>query len=302
MVMMVVVMAAAGAVLVVLVMVVMVMLVLLIMVMMVMMLLVLVVVVAAALAIMVVMMMLVVVIIIVVIMVVVMVVLLLVLIMVMMVLFLLQTLAFQSRQLCCQRGLALHGGNQLLTGELAPGGGDDGGNLVVLPQQLHGGIQLGLGNGIGTGQDDGGGSLHLIIVEFSEVLGIDLDLARIHNSHGVAQGHIRAGHLVNRADNIGQLAHAGGLDDDPVGMVLPNHLLQGLAEVTHQRAADAAGVHLRNIDVGILQEAAVNADLAELILNQHQLLALVALGNHLLDQRSLASAQEAGVNINLCHK
>ena len=213
-----------------------------------------------------------------------------------------QPLGFQLGQLGSQGGLALHGGDQLLSGELAPGGGDDGSNGVVLPQNLYGSIQLGLGNGIGTGQDDGGGSLHLVIVEFSEVLGIDLDLARIHNSHGIAQGHIRAGDLVHSADHIGQLAHAGGLNDDPIGVVLVDHLGQCLAEVTHQRAADAAGVHLRNIDAGILQEAAVNADLAELILNQHQLLALVALGNHLLDQRSLASAQEAGVNINLCHK
>ena len=213
-----------------------------------------------------------------------------------------QPLGFQLGQLGSQGGLSLHGGDQLLSGELAPGGGDDGSNGVVLPQNLYGSIQLGLGNGIGTGQDDGGGSLHLVIVEFSEVLGIDLDLARIHNSHGIAQGHIRAGDLVHSADHIGQLAHAGGLNDDPIGVVLVDHLGQCLAEVTHQRAADAAGVHLRNIDTGILQEAAVNADLAELILNQHQLLALVALGNHLLDQRSLASAQEAGVNINLCHK
>ena len=52
-------------------------------------------------------------------------------------------------------------------------------------------------------------------------------------------------------------------------MVLLNNLSQRLAEVTHQTAADAAGVHFGNVDARILQETAVNADLTELVLDQH---------------------------------
>ena len=37
-------------------------------------------------------------------------------------------------------------------------------------------------------------------------------------------------------------------------------------------------------------------------LNQHQLLPLVAFGDHLFDQGRLARAEEAGENINFCHK
>ena len=197
---------------------------------------------------------------------------------------------------------ALHGGHQLLAGELIPGGGDDGCGGIVLPQLLHSGIQLGLGNGVGSGQDDGGCGFDLVVVELAEVLHIHLHLASIGNGHGIAQGNLVIGHLPDGADDIAELAHAGGLDEDAVGMVGLDDIPQSLAEVTHQRAADAAGVHLGDVDSGILQEAAVNADLTELILNEHQLLTLVGLGNHLLDQRGLAGSEESGINIDFHSK
>ena len=213
-----------------------------------------------------------------------------------------QTLHLQPGQFRRQAGLAFHGLEQLLAGQGIPGGGDNGGHTVVLPEHGHGSIQLGLGNGIGPGQDNGGGGFHLVVVELSEVLHIHLDLARISNRHSIAQGDLVIGDLVHGADHIGQLAHTGGLNENPVGIVFRNHLGQGLAEVAHQGAADAAGIHLGDVDARILQEAAVNADLAELILNQHQLLTLVALGNQLFNQGCFAGAQKAGENINFGHR
>ena len=171
----------------------------------------------------------------------------------------------------------------------------------MLPEHGHCSVQLGLGNGIGTGQNNGGSGLHLVVVELTKVLHIHLDLACIGNRHGVAQGDLIVGHFVHCADDIGQLAHTGGLNENPVGVVLLDDLLQSLAEVTHQRAADAAGVHLGNVDARILEEAAINADFTELVFNQHQLLSLVTFGNQLFNQRSLASAQKSGKNINFCH-
>ena len=192
--------------------------------------------------------------------------------------------------------------DQLLARQLAPRGGDDGGNGIMLPQHGNGRVQLALGDGIGTGQDDGGGGFDLVVVELAEVLHIHLDLARVGHGHGVAQRDLVIRHLAHSGDDVGQLAHAGGLDQNAVGMVLGNDLLQRLAEIAHQRAADAAGVHLGDVDAGILQKAAVNADLAELVLDQHQLLPLVTFGDHLFDQGRLARAEEAGENINFCHK
>ena len=213
-----------------------------------------------------------------------------------------KALHLHLRQLRRDGRLAFQRLDQLLARQLAPRGGDDGGNGIMLPQHGNGRVQLALGDGIGTGQDDGGGGFDLVVVELAEVLHIHLDLARVGHGHGVAQRDLVIRHLAHSGDDVGQLAHAGRLDQNTVGMVLGNDLLQRLAKIAHQRAADAAGVHLGDVDAGILQKAAVNADLAELVLDQHQLLPLVAFGDHLFDQGRLARAEEAGENINFCHK
>ena len=67
------------------------------------------------------------------------------------------------------------------------------------------------------------------------------------------------------------------------------------------RAADAAGVQLIDLDAGLLQEAAVDADLTELVLDQNDLLAGKGLLDEFFDQSGLAGAQEAGKNINFGH-
>ena len=108
--------------------------------------------------------------------------------------------------------------------------------------------------------------------------------------------------LFHRADDVGELAHTGGLNDDPIGIVLCDHLGQGLTKVAHQAAADTAGVHFGNVDTGILQKAAVDADLAEFVFDEHQLLALIGFGNQLLNEGGLTGTQEAAVNIDLCHE
>ena len=158
-------------------------------------------------------------------------------------------------QLChilCQGSLAFHSGDKLLAGKLAPGGSYDGSLFVMLPKHSHSILQLVLGDGICTGEDDGRSRFHLVVVELTKVLHIDLYLAGIYHSNGIAQLHIMAGHLFHSADDITELAHAGGLNDHPVRSVSGDHLLQSLAKVAHQAAADAAGVHLGNVDARIL--------------------------------------------------
>ena len=214
----------------------------------------------------------------------------------------LQPLLLQSRQLRSQRSFALHGLQDLLAGQLIPRGGDNGRNSVMLPDQSHSSVQLILSNRVGPGQEDGGGGLDLVVVELTEVLHIDLHLGSVGHGHSVAQSHIVSGDLVHGADHVGQLAYTGGLDENTVGMVLGNDLLQGLAEIAHQRAADAAGIHFGDGNTRLLQKTAVNADLAELVLNKDQLLTLVAFGDHFLDKRRLTGSQESGVNVNFGHK
>ena len=176
---------------------------------------------------------------------------------------------FQFCQRCGQGCLAFHGLQKLRTGQFVPGCNYQGSLRIVFSQERHSGVQFDLGNGIGAGQNDGGSGLDLIVIELAEVLHIDLDLAGIGNGHGIAQLHILIGHLLNGSDHIAEFANAGGLDDDTLGGILLDDLVQCLAEITHQAAADAAGVHLGDVNTGILQETAINADLAEFVLDQH---------------------------------
>jgi hypothetical protein len=197
--------------------------------------------------------------------------------------------------------MTFHSLLQLRSGQFLPRGSYQHGALIVLTKQRYGLVQLILHNIPGAGKDDGRGSLDLIIVELTKVLHIHLDLAGIHNSNLVANSYIVTGNLFHRSHNIGQLAHAGGLDDNTVRMVLCDDLLQRLAEIAHQRAANTAGIHLCNVDTGLLQETAVNADLAEFIFDQYQFLSAVGFLDHLLDESSLACAQKTGININNSH-
>ena len=201
------------------------------------------------------------------------------------------------------QGHLLHGGQNGLAVQLVPGGGQDGGGGVLLPQQGRGGLQLLLGQLLGPGQDDGAGGLDLVVIELAEVLHIHLHLAGVgHGDKGV-QPHIRniRHGVLHRHDDVAELAHAGGLDEDAVRLELLLYLPQGLAEVAHQGAADAARGHFGDLDTGVLQKAAVDADLAELVFDQHQLLALICLLHHLLDEGGLTCAQETGHDVNFCH-
>ena len=193
----------------------------------------------------------------------------------------------QTGQLFLQGVLVLHGLQDLLAVQLLPGGGDDGGVGVVLPQQLHGVQQLLFGHASSAAEDDGGSVLNLVVEELAEVLHIDLALGGVgHGDEGVELD-VLAVHPLDCADDVGQLAHAGGLNEDAVGLELEEHLLQSLAEVAHQAAADAAGIHLGDLHPGVLQEAAVDANFAELIFDQNQLFPLVGLLNQLFDEGGL---------------
>ena len=195
-----------------------------------------------------------------------------------------------------------HGLEDLLTGQGVPGGGHDGGGGVLLPQHGHGSSDLLLGGVLGTAQDDAACMADLVVVELTEVLHIHLDLVHVGHGDKAAELDIQVlGHALHGAGHVTQLAHAGGLDHDAIRVVLLHHLLQGGAEITHQRAADAAGVQFVDLDAGLLEEAAVNADLAELVLDQHHFLACKGLLDQFFDQGGFAGTQETGEDINFGH-
>ena len=222
---------------------------------------------------------------------------LIVVMMMVLVLLLLGQLLQSSRQ-----GIpAFHGRQQLLAVQFVPRGRHNGGGGVLLPQQGHTGIQLFLAHPGRTAQNNGAGVLHLVIEELTEVSHIHLGLGGIHHGGKTVQHHIVHLQVLHRPDDIAEFAHTRGFNEDTVGVIGIHHLLQRLAEITHQAAADAAAVHLGNVDARLLQKAAVNADLAELIFNEDELLAGIGLSDQLLDEGRFASAQKAGENINFSH-
>ena len=205
-------------------------------------------------------------------------------------------------QLCLEVVLGGHGLQDLLTGQLVPCGGHDGSGGVLLAQHGDRSGDLLLAGGLGAAEQDAACMADLVVVELTEVLHIHLDLVDVGHGNEAAQLNIQMlGHALDSAGHVGQLADAGGLDNDAVGVVLLHHLLQSGAEIAHQRAADAAGVQLIDLDAGLLQEAAVDADLTELVLDQNDLLAGKGLLDEFFDQSGLAGAQEAGKNINFGH-
>ena len=215
---------------------------------------------------------------------------------------LLISLGSHGDQLCLEIVLGGHGLQDLLAGQGIPCGGHDGSGGVLLAQHGDRCGDLLLAGGLGAAQDDAACVADLIIIELTEVLHIHLDLVDIGHGDKTVQLHIQMlSHTLHSAGDIAQLAHTGGLDDDAVGVVLLHHLLQGGAEIAHQRAADAAGVQLVDLDAAFLQKAAVNADLAELVLDQNDLLAGKGLFDELFDQGSFTGTKEAGENIDFGH-
>ena len=195
---------------------------------------------------------------------------------------------------------AFHGGEQLLAGQVLPRGGDDAGVLIQAAQHGNGLVEALLRALSRAGQQDGTGMRHLILEKLTEVLEVHLGLERVNNGYKAVQLNLEV-RVLYRSDNVRQLADAGRLDQDAVRMVLVHNIVQRLAEVANQRAADAACVHLVYNNAGILEEAAVNADLAELVLDQNNLLTLERIGQQTLDEGRLAGTQKTGNNINFSH-
>src|SRR3990172_7149056 len=96
------------------------------------------------------------------------------------------------------------------------------------------------------------------------------------------------------------VGHAGGLDDDAVELertlAAPDlQVAEDLDQVAAHRAADAAVVHLDDLLLAVFDDLAVDADLAELVLDHRDALAVVLLEDA-VEQRGLARAEKAREN------
>ena len=102
---------------------------------------------------------------------------------------------------------------------------------------------------------------------------------------GVAEERLRHGPRVGEA---------GGLDEHAVEPVLAlEQPAEDAEQIAAHGAAEAAVVHGEDLLVGLDDELVVDADLAELVLDDGDL-AAVLLGEDAVQQRRLAGAEEAG--------
>ena len=232
---------------------------------------------------------------------VVMVVMLVVIIVVMVVVMMLALLCKKSLQLVVKCVLLSHCVSKLLSGELVPLGSYDRRSRVEFSQTLYSVVYLILSKTSSMAEDDTACVCDLVVEELTKILLIHLALLCVNYSCKAVKLHIVSAYVLNSTDNIAELANARGLDEDTAGMIFLQHLLQSLAEISHKTTADTAGIHLSYLDTGILQEASVYTNVTELILDKHQLFALVALVYELLDKGSLTSSKKAGENSYLCH-
>ena len=146
-------------------------------------------------------------------------------------------------------------------------------------------------------QNQAAGICDLVIEKFSEVLLIHLALLGIYHCGKAVQLYVMGVDVLHGTDNVAQLADARRLNEDAVRVVGLDDLLQCLAEIADQAAADAAGVQLIDLNAGLAHEAAVDADLAEFVLDQDDLLTGEGLLDELFDKGGLAGAEEAGENV-----
>ena len=191
----------------------------------------------------------------------------------------------------------------LLTGQVIPRRGDDAGVLpAVLTNQLESLVQTLVADILGAAQHNGAGTLQLIDIELTEVLDIHAALGSVAYRGHAAHFHFAfAQNRLYSGSNVGQLADAGRLNDDAIRCVLAQDIAQCLFKVANQGAADAAGVHFVDLNAGILQETAVNADFTELVFDQNHLLTLERAFQQFANQGRLAGAQETGNNVDFRH-
>ena len=200
-----------------------------------------------------------------------------------------------------ERVALFHRVEDLRAGELVPRRRDDDGAGILLAQQRDALGELFLLDARGAGEDDAPGGFDLVVEKFAEVAHIHFAFARVYDGAERVDRKLAVRRLLHGGHDVGELADARGLDEDAVGGVALADLVQSGAEITRKAAADAAGVHLRHLNAGVLHEAAVHADLAELVLDEDELFARVSFRDQLFDERGLARAEETGKYINFCH-
>ena len=122
------------------------------------------------------------------------------------------------------------------------------------------------------------------------------DVLGVHERDDAVERGLRL-HLVVHEEGLRDRAgvgHAGRLDQDVVELVAPLHqVAEDADQVAAHGAADAAVVHLEDFFLGVDDQVLIDADLAELVLDDGDALAVIR-GEDVVEKRCLARPEEAG--------
>ena len=186
--------------------------------------------------------------------------------------------------------LFLDRGENIRTLQILPIGGDDGRIRVFFQQRDRLGDFLLVAR---VRKDDAACILHLIGKELAEIFQVHFALFRVDDGTERIQLRVGQSRALHGADHVRQFSDAGRLDDNAVGRVFRRNLFERFGKISDERAADTAGVHLRDLNPRVLQKAAVYADLAELVFDEHDLFALIDFLNELFNERRFPCAQKS---------
>ena len=197
--------------------------------------------------------------------------------------------------------LLLHSCENDGTVKLVPRCSNDGGIWVVLSDKLERGMDFIFLCNIGMRKNYARGIGNLVVVELTKVLHIHLTLVDVGNGSKAVELCALGVRGANSLDNVGKLTDTAGLYNNAVGVEFVKYLNERLGKIADQGAADTARVHLGNLNTRVLKETAVDAYLAKLILDKHELFTLVRFLDKLFYKRCFACSEETGKNIYFRH-
>ena len=146
---------------------------------------------------------------------------------------------------------------------------------------------------LGAAQNNSAGTFNLIIEKLSEIFIIKLCFVRIHNSRSTVNNNIFKTEIHYSLNNIGKLTHSRRLNDYTIRRISIDNFFQCRTEISHERTADASGIHFFYIYSRILKKPVVYANLSEFILYKNALLTLKSLFQKFSDKSSLPCPQKS---------
>ena len=199
------------------------------------------------------------------------------------------------------RVTALHRFEELFAVEIVPIRGDDDSGGVVRFQHFDRLGNLLLACILRVREDDAPRVLDLIVEKFSEVFHIHLAFVRVHHGGKTVEHRAVRRRVLHGANDIRKFPNARRLDENTIGSIFFENFAERLAEVTHERTANAPAVHFVDDDSRVLQESAVDADLPEFIFDQNEFFARVSLFQQFFNQRGFPRSQKARKNVDFSH-